>query len=268
MAIDFPNINPVLISIGLLNIRWYSLAYIFGILIAWLLFIKVNRFSLKKEVLDSMLSYVIFGVIVGARLGEVFFYLPIRYLQDPISIFKIWEGGMSFHGGAIGVIVALIIFCNRNNVPVMQTLDLTACFAPIGLFLGRLANFINGELWGKVTDVPWGVVFPYAGPLPRHPSQIYEALSEGLFLFCIMIFLLFKTRARDYPGLMSGIMFILYAIARIIMEFYREPDAQFNLVFANHSLPITLGQALSAPMLIIGIFFAVYASFGWKSKSS
>ncbi|MBQ4874808.1 MAG: prolipoprotein diacylglyceryl transferase [Rickettsiaceae bacterium H1] len=251
---NFPDINPVILYIGPIAIRWYSLSYIMGIMFGWLWFGKIQTFSMTKKQLDSMLSYIVIGVVVGARLGMLF-YEPITYWHNPLLIIKVWEGGMSFHGGLIGVIICLCIFCKKNNISVFPVLDLAACFAPIGLFFGRIANFINGELWGRVTNMPWGVIFPHAGSLPRHPSQIYEALCEGLILFLVMITLLFKTKARNYPGLMSGIMSILYATARISIEFYREPDLEFCYSY----FCITLGQLLSVPMIIIGILFIIYS---------
>ena len=254
MAIDFPNIDPVLFYIGPLAIRWYSLSYIFGIMFGWLFFSRIQHFSMTKKQLDSMLSYIILGIIIGARLGMLF-YDPITYLRNPFLLIKIWEGGMSFHGGLIGITCSLYIFCKKNNIPFISVLDLAACCAPIGLFFGRIANFINGELWGRVTGVRWGVIFPFAGPLPRHPSQIYEAVFEGLILFLIMMILLLKTKSRSYTGLLSGIMSTLYALIRISIEFFREPD--LNICYSIFC--ITLGQLLSLPMIVIGLLLIIHS---------
>ena len=264
MSIIFPNIDPVLLHIGPLAIRWYSLSYIFGILIGWWGFSKTSRhLQIKDKDLDAILSYVILGVIIGARLGNVLFYDLITYLEDPISIFKLWEGGMSFHGGVLGVVIALFIYCKKYHLPFLPVLDLAACFAPIGLFLGRIANFINGELWGKVTDMPWGVIFPYAGPLPRHPSQIYEAILEGLLLFIFMMLILFKSKAKEYPGMMSGLMAIWYSCARIIVEFFREPYVYSIYLYIG----ITVGQILSLVMLLAGIILVMHSRRIKSSKS-
>ncbi len=245
MAIDFPNINHVAFYIGTLEVRWYSLAYIFGILFGWYGFTKVQKFSLSKTAIDSLISYVVLGIVIGGRCGMLF-YEPKLYLIDhPTLIFQIWKGGMSFHGGLIGVVIALWMFAKKHKIPFLELLDLAACFAPIGIFFGRMANFVNGELWGKPTNLSWAMVFPLADNLPRHPSQIYEAATEGFLLFAIMQFLLLKTKARSYPGFMSGVMMTVYAVSRISIEFVREPD----LIFCYSSLCITMGQILCIPML-------------------
>lgn len=255
MAIYFPNITPEIFHIGPLSIRWYSLSYIIGILIGWWGFKKLHKEQIEKEILDKMLSYIILGIIIGGRLGYVIFYDLYHSLLDPISIIKIWQGGMSFHGGALGLTIALSIFCKKYNISTISTLDIASCFAPIGICLGRIANFINGELWGRITDVPWAIIFPLADSYPRHPSQLYEAIFEGLMLFAIMMFTLFKTTAKNHPGLMLGIMLIWYSCVRIIIEFFREPDMQIGYLI----LGTTLGQILSIPTLIAGIVLIIYS---------
>lgn len=255
VTINFPNIDPVLLHIGPLSIKWYSIAYIIGILFGWYGVSKTRQFPADKKLLDSMLSYSMLGILIGGRLGYVLCYNIRIYLQDPVSILEVWQGGMSFHGGAIGIAIALFILCKRNHLDVMPVLDLVACFAPIGLFLGRIANFINGELWGKSTDVPWAVIFPLAGPCPRHPTQIYEAILEGLLLLSINMFLLFRTKAQSRPGLLTGITLLVYACTRIIIEFFREPDSQIGyLLFGS-----TMGQLLSLPMILLGVLSIIHS---------
>jgi len=263
MALQYPSLNPIALKIGPVSIRWYGLAYITGLLLGWRYTVWLagqKRFNppgsrpAPKD-LDDFLFWAMAGVLLGGRLGIVLFYKPSDYLADPISIFKIWEGGMSFHGGLLGVITALILFARSNRIPFFRLSDLIACATPIGLFFGRLANFVNGELWGRVTDSPLGMVFPGAGPDPRHPSQLYEATAEGLILFVLLAVLAQRPAIRLRPGLLSGIFIIGYAIARSTCELFREPDSYLGFIIGR----ISMGQVLSFPMLIGGIGIVWYA---------
>lgn len=248
-SIAFPEINPVIISFGPLSINWYSLSYVAGILLGWFYAgYIIEKFSLNfaKKWREDFITYLIIGIIVGGRLGHVLLYDPMKYLLHPIDILKTYEGGMAFHGALIGTIIAAYLFCYQRKVSFLFLTDLLAISAPIGLFLGRIANFINAELYGRVTDVPWAVVFPDSDMLPRHPSQIYEALLEGLFLFVLMWYLTFYWKSFRLKGFNSGLFLICYSISRIFIEFFREPD--FLIGF------LTAGQVLSLPMLILGLY--------------
>ncbi|MHB1341733.1 MAG: prolipoprotein diacylglyceryl transferase [Coriobacteriia bacterium] len=249
-AFAFPNLDPIAFTVGPLVVRWYGLAYVAGFLLAALVLNRLNRRweigLTKDQQLDVVLAAVI-GLIVGARLGYVLFYGGTEYLKEPIRILATWSGGMSFHGGLVGILFAGWIMSRRLKVPFLRLTDMGAVGAPIGLFLGRLTNFVNGELWGRVTDAPWGVVFPSGGPLPRHPSQLYEALLEGLVLFVVLILLSRKKRA---DGLILGVMVSLYGIFRITVEFFREPDIQLGFIAG----PFTMGQLLSLPMVVVGVW--------------
>jgi phosphatidylglycerol:prolipoprotein diacylglycerol transferase len=253
----FPNIDPVAIHIGNFGVRWYSLAYMAGILLGWWVIARENVArplkNLSKNALDDMVVWAVIGIILGGRLGYVLFYKPDYYLHNPLEILHLWEGGMSFHGGLLGTITAFYLFCRKHKIRFLGLTDLLACAAPIGLFFGRIANFINGELFGRVTDSPLGMVFPYGGELPRHPSQLYEATLEGLLLFIIMFTLLKKTGLRGHEGKLSGIFLIGYSLARIICEHFREPDVFLGFLYAG----TTMGQLLSLPMLIIGLYLAL-----------
>ena len=252
--IPFPNIDPVAIHLGSFGIRWYSLAYMAGILLGWWVIARENvrrpLANLNKAALDDMVVWAVLGIVLGGRLGYVFFYKPEHYLHNPVEILHVWEGGMSFHGGLIGTIIAFYLFCRKYKIRFLALMDLISCATPIGLFFGRIANFINGELFGRVTDAHIGMVFPSGGALPRHPSQLYEAALEGLLLFIIMMLLLKKTNARDKVGFLSGIFFILYGLARIVCEYFREPDSFLGFLYAG----TTMGQLLSLPMIIIGLY--------------
>ena len=255
----FPDIDPVAIAIGPLAIRWYALAFIVGLLAGWWYIGRLLRqppHIMTRAQLSDFFSWAIVGVIAGGRLGYVSFYQAPYYFENPIEIFFVWQGGMSFHGGLLGVVVAIILFARRRNIPVFALGDLVACAAPIGLLFGRVANFINGELYGRVADVPWAVVFPGGGELPRHPSQLYEAALEGLVLFVVMFVLVQFTKIRTRPGLMMGIFLIGYGSARIIVEFFREPDIQIGFLTSG----TTLGQWLSVPLLVAGIYFIYRAN--------
>ncbi len=255
----FPDIDPVAIAIGPLVIRWYALAFIFGLLAGWWYIGRLLRqppHIMTRAQLSDFFTWAIIGVIAGGRLGYVSFYQTGYYLDNPLEVFFVWQGGMSFHGGLIGVVVATVWFAQRRKIPMFAMGDLVACAAPIGLLLGRLANFINGELYGRVSDVSWAVVFPGGGDLPRHPSQLYEAALEGVVLFLVMFALVRFTKVRTRPGLLMGIFMIGYGVARIIVEFFREPDVQIGLLVNG----TTLGQWLSVPLLIAGIYFIYRAS--------
>ena len=242
------NFDPVAIEIFSLEIRWYSLAYIFGILLGWILSKKlfIQNIEIKNK-FDDYLTYLIIGIILGGRLGYIFIYNLSFYINNPLDIFKIWQGGMSFHGGLIGVILASIFFAKKNNQNPFLYLDIVALVAPVGLFFGRIANFINSELYGTITNVPWAVTFVQVDNLPRHPSQLYEALLEGLFLFLLLIY--FKNKFSKKPGVISGLFLIIYSIFRFIIEFYRVPDEQLGYILLN----LTMGQVVSLIFIISGV---------------
>ncbi len=281
--IAFPNISPEIFSITIFGIelalRWYALAYIIGLILGWrIAVLAANRPALWHNNLspieavqvEDLLTWVIVGVILGGRLGYVLFYQPVHFFYHPLEIVTIWKGGMAFHGGLAGVCVAAYLFFRRNLVPYDSGADLLALAAPAGLLLGRVANFINAELWGRATDLPWGVIFPgeaaqacgqIAGLCARHPSQLYEAVLEGLLLGGLLLFLAFKKAALKKPGLITGIFFAGYGIARCFVELVRQPDAQFQspenplgYVFELAGLGITMGQILSLPMIAVGLF--------------
>ena len=224
------NFDPVALEIFSLEIRWYSLAYIFGIILGWIIAKKLFTQDIEvKNKFDDYLTYLIIGIILGGRLGYIFIYNLSFYINNPLDIFKIWQGGMSFHGGLIGVVFASIFFAKKNNQNPFLYLDIVALVAPVGLFFGRIANFINSELYGTITNVPWAVTFVQVDNLPRHPSQLYEALLEGLFLFLLLIY--FKKKFLNKPGVISGLFLIIYSIFRFIIEFYRVPDEQLGYIF-------------------------------------
>jgi phosphatidylglycerol:prolipoprotein diacylglycerol transferase len=246
--LHYPQIDPVLIHLGPLKIRWYGMMYLGGFIIGYLLMkrqIREGCLAMTEDQLGGLTTATILGVILGGRLGYVLFYDPAQYLADPLSAFAIWQGGMSFHGGLLGTLVAGAIFCRRERLPYLTVADRVAVVVPVGLGLGRLANFINNELAGRVTDVPWGMLFPGWGPLPRHPSQLYEAFLEGLVLFSVM-WLMHRRLTR--PGALLGLFLTLYATFRISVEFFRAPDAQLGTVL----LGATMGQLLSLLMLVAG----------------
>ena len=244
------NFDPVAIQIFSLEIRWYSLAYIFGIIFAWIYCKKIliNDQNYSK-LFDDLISYLIIGIILGGRLGYVLFYNAKYYLNNLIEIPMIWQGGMSFHGGLIGVLFATIIFSNKHNVNKYIFLDLIAVSAPIGIFLGRISNFVNSELYGRETDVFWSVVFAKVDNVTRHPSQIYEAFLEGLILFIIM-FLFTKKNYLLRPGLISSLFLIFYSLFRFAVEFYRVPDEQIGFIFLN----LTMGQIISLIFFCFGFY--------------
>lgn len=262
MAIPFPDIDPVAFSLGPFQIRWYALAYLAGFLAGWRYCLALvakeslpNRRPDKSDI-DDFLPWAIAGVILGGRVGYVLFYQIDSYLSDPLEIFKIWHGGMSFHGGMCGLILALALFARRRGFPVLRLADLLSCVAPIGLFFGRVANFVNGELYGRAADVPWAVVFPRGGPQPRHPSQLYEAVFEGLVLFAILFALSRRESVRETPGVLSGVFLAGYAVFRAGIEFFREPDPQIGYILEI----FTMGQILCLPMFAAGVGLALWAA--------
>ena len=287
-AIQFPSISPEIFTISAFGfdfaLRWYALAYIVGILIGWrlaLMAVKAPRLwpndvaPMTLEQVEDLLTSVILGVIVGGRVGYVVFYQPAYYLAHPLEAFMIWQGGMSFHGGLLGVIAAGLYFCARSGVSKLQTADMMALAVAPALLLGRLANFINAELWGRPTDLPWGVIFPgqaaqNCGELievcARHPSQLYEALLEGLILGTVILWLVWRRGALKFPGSIMGVFFAGYGIGRFIVEFFRQPDAEFitvgnplGLALQTGGYGFTMGQLLSIPMILIGIWFILRA---------
>ena len=247
--------DPVLVNFGLIEIRWYSLAYIFGILIGWWYGKKIiiTRFIDEKHTFnikefDNLVTYIVFSIILGGRIGYVIFYNIEYFLTNPLKILKIWEGGMSFHGALIGIIIGTYLFSIKKNIKTLFFLDIIACVAPIGIMFGRIANFINGELVGKVTNLSWSVVFPQIDMLPRHPSQLYEALLEGLVLFFVVNFFIYK---KNYiTGTCSFIFLIFYGIFRIFSEIFREPDPQIGYLFDF----LSMGALLSLFMILVGLF--------------
>lgn len=253
MAITLPNLDPNIFSLGPIAIRWYSLAYIAGILLCLYFIKKQNNkfFILSDEALDNWLLYAVFGILIGGRLGYVLFYNFEYYIQNPIKIFYIWNGGMSFHGGLFGSILSMYLFSKKYKIEFLALMDAISIVAPIGLFFGRIANFINMELYGRVTNSSLGVIFPNSDGLPRHPSQLYEAFLEGLVLFIIMISIYRFTKASNKRGIICGYFLLFYSIFRFIIEFFREPDMQlgeFDLI-----IKFTMGQILTLPTLILAI---------------
>ncbi|MEZ5673707.1 Prolipoprotein diacylglyceryl transferase [Thalassovita litoralis] len=286
-VIPFPNISSEIFSISLFGfefaLRWYALAYIAGILIGWRIVVTAVRRAalwpndppMTPRQVEDLLTWMILGIIIGGRLGFVLFYRPGYYLDHPGDILKVWQGGMSFHGGFLGVVIAALIFTGLNRIPRLSTGDLLALAAPIGLMLGRVANFINAELWGRPTDLPWGVIFPGAsaqtcegviGLCARHPSQLYEAFLEGVVLASILLWLAFRRGALKKPGLIMGLFLMGYGIARVIVEHFRQADDQFITVDnpLGHVIRLgewglSMGQILSLPMILIGLGFVLYA---------
>ena len=253
-AIPFPVIDPVAVEVGPLAVRWYALAYIVGLVAGWRYAMRLGRREdtpVRPEHPDMFLVWATVGIILGGRLGYVLFYAPGYYLSHPADILAVWEGGMSFHGGLLGVVIAGLLFCRVKNVPVLAFGDILATVSPIGLFFGRVANFVNGELWGRPTDVPWAMVFPRGGDVPRHPSQIYEALLEGVLLFAVVNVLVWGFGAYRRPGLVMGVFIAGYGCARFVVEFFRQWDEGVEPLFGW----LSRGQQLSIPMILIGLFF-------------
>ncbi len=254
----FPQFDPVIVQLGPFAIRWYALAYITGLLIGWRMARRLVQQAPAVATplqVDDFLTWAVLGVVLGGRLGYVLFYQPSVYLAHPLQIFAVWEGGMSFHGGMLGVAIAMFTFCRRNAIPLLGFSDRIATVVPVGLGLGRLANFVNGELWGRPAPdwLPWAMIFPRAGMIPRHPSQIYQALLEGLVLFIVMISLSRIASLRARFGLLTGVFLCGYAAARITGEFFREPDAFLGFL----AFGATMGQLLSIPMAVAGLWLIV-----------
>jgi phosphatidylglycerol:prolipoprotein diacylglycerol transferase len=261
-VLQFPALDPVLLRIGPFAVRWYALAYIFGILIGWL----YARALIRNERLwggpapmtvidyDDFILWVTLGIILGGRIGYVLFYNLPFFIAHPAEIMQVWKGGMSFHGGFIGCVLAVLLFARSRGVPVLSLGDVTCAVGPIGLFLGRLANFVNGELWGRPSDLPWAMVFPGGGPFPRHPSQLYEALLEGLVLLAVLA-LIIRLGALRRPGFVIGSFAVGYALARSFCELFREPDPQLGFLWGG----LTMGMLLSVPLLLAGLAFIAVA---------
>jgi len=264
LALPFPAIDPVIVEIGPFALRWYALAYIAGIVLAWR---YMRTLALNDDLwgnakrpsaleLDDFVLWGTFGIILGGRLGYVLFYNPAYYLSNPGEILAVWTGGMSFHGGFAGTVIAMILFAWKRGIPLWTLFDLAGCAAPIGLFFGRIANFINSELWGRPTDVPWAFVFPNAGPEPRHPSQLYEAALEGVVLFLVLRLLSHRFKLLQKPGFLAGAFACGYGVARTIVEFYRVPDAHIGYLSGF----LTMGIALSLPMVLAGAAAMIWAA--------
>ncbi len=264
-VLPFPAINPVLIHLGPLAIRWYALAYIVGIIAGWFYartIIASERLwggpaPLKIIDFDDFIVWITLGIILGGRTGYVLFYNFPHFAEHPLQILELWNGGMSFHGGVLGCCVAIVLFALRRRIPILSLADVTAAVAPIGLFLGRIANFINGELWGRPTDVPWAMVFPNGGPVPRHPSQLYEATLEGIVLL-IVLGLMVRAGWLKRPGVITGAFAIGYGAARMTCELFREPDVQLGFLWGG----LTMGMLLCIPLILGGIAIIAFALRG------
>ena len=253
---QFPHIDPVFLSIGPLQFRWYGLMYVLSFIATYFIIsseITRKKLPLTKDDVADLVFYGAMGVVLGGRIGYILFYNPGFYINNPLKLFAVWEGGMSFHGGFLGVMLAFLLYARRRKIPFLTLIDMAALCAPVGLGLGRIGNFINGELYGRATGSPWGIIFPGSDGVPRHPSQLYEAFLEGLVLFFIVLFVSKKTRVS---GVTTCSAIAGYGLFRFIVEFFRQPDAQMGLFFGLFSM----GQLLSLPMLIIGVFAAVMLS--------
>jgi phosphatidylglycerol:prolipoprotein diacylglycerol transferase len=265
-VIPFPAINPVAVSLGPFAIRWYALAYIAGLVIGWRYCLVLSGrapHQVRRQDIDDFLVWATLGVVLGGRIGYILFYNPGYYFGHPAQAFYVWHGGMSFHGGAIGVTIAILLFTRSRRVAVFAFSDIITEAIPIGLFFGRIANFINGELYGRPSDLPWAMVFPNGGPVPRHPSQIYEALCEGVLLF-VLLLVAEQRGARRWPGVETGLFLAGYAVARMSGELFRQPDPQIGyLIFGT-----TMGQLLSIPLLIAGIAIILWARLGKRPTTA
>jgi phosphatidylglycerol:prolipoprotein diacylglycerol transferase len=258
LALGFPDIDPIAIQLGPLAIRWYALAYIAGIVLGWVYMRGLARrepvFTTPVAV-DDFVVWATLGIVLGGRLGYVLFYNFDYYSQNPLQVVYLWQGGMAFHGGFLGVVLATYLFARHHKFRFTQLADIVVMAAPIGLFFGRIANFVNGELFGRVTDVSWAVVFPGGGDLPRHPSQLYEAALEGLVLFLLLFVLDRTTRVRERPGTILGLFIVGYGLARFAVEFVRQPDAHLGTL----ALGLSMGQWLSMPMILAGAAIMTWA---------
>ncbi len=260
LVLSFPAIDPVAIEIGPFALRWYALAYVVGIIIGWRYGLALCRRRpglLAPRHLEDAVSWIIVGIILGGRVGYVLFYNPAHYLANPLQALYVWQGGMSFHGGLAGVLLALLLFARRRGIDYFRITDVIGCCVPFGLFFGRVANFINGELFGRVSELPWAMVFPRGGPLPRHPSQLYEAALEGIVLLVVLA-LMERAGARARVGLLSGVFMTGYGLARLVVEQFREPDPHIGYLLGG----VTMGQLLSLPVLAIG-----FALIAWSRRT-
>jgi len=264
-VMPFPDIDPVAFAIGPVAVHWYGLAYVAGILCGWLYARRLvakaslwpnDRAPMTAAHLDDFLLWVAVGIVLGGRIGYILFYDMASVSQNPMRAFEIWNGGMSFHGGFLGATLAMILFARRNGIPVLSMFDIIATVVPFGLFFGRIANFINGELWGRISDVPWAVVFPTGGPFSRHPSQLYEAALEGLLLLVVLGFLVLRLKALKWPGFVAGTFLCGYGLSRIFVEFFREPDPQLGYLAFGW---LTMGMVLSLPMVAFGLWLMLRA---------
>ncbi|MGZ8335339.1 MAG: prolipoprotein diacylglyceryl transferase [Allosphingosinicella sp.] len=257
---DQLGLDPIALELGFFQLRWYSLAYLAGIVVGWWYLLKLLAqpgAPMARRHADDMVFYATLGIILGGRLGYVLFYRPDYYLQHPLEIPQLWDGGMSFHGGVIGVSLGILWMARQHKLDWLRIHDYVACCIPFGLFFGRLANFVNAELWGKATDVPWAVVFPTGGEVPRHPTQLYEAALEGFVLFVVLAWMFWKTRARYQPGKLVGAFLLVYGLSRFAVEFVREADEQL-MEFARIT-HLHMGQWLSLPMILGGLYLIVTA---------
>ncbi|PTM92649.1 prolipoprotein diacylglyceryl transferase [Mycoplana dimorpha] len=261
----FPNIDPVAFSIGPLAVHWYGLAYVAGILLGWVYARRLvsradlwpgNSPPLTLAQLDDFLVWAALGIVLGGRIGYILFYDFAAVANNPLRAIEIWNGGMSFHGGLAGTTIAMILFARKHKIAIWSLFDMVAAVVPIGLFFGRIANFVNGELWGKLSAAPWAVVFPNAGPFARHPSQLYEAGLEGIVLLAVLALAVYRFGALKRPGFVTGLFVAGYAICRIFVEFFREPDVQIGYLFGGW---LTMGMILSLPMLALGLWAMVRA---------
>ncbi len=264
-AITYPEISPIAFSLGPLAVRWYGLAYVAGILLGWFYARRLaarnelwagNNSPISQQQLDDFVFYAAIGIVAGGRIGYVIFYEPDRFIQNPLWLFAVNQGGMSFHGGFLGTTIAMLLFARRHKIAIWSLFDIIAAQAPIGFFFVRLTNFINGELWGRISDVPWAMVFPTGGPFTRHPSQLYEAGLEGITLFIILATCIFFGKFLKKPGFVTGVFVTGYASFRIFIEFFREPDQQLGFLFGGW---LTMGMLLSLPMLAAGLWALVRA---------
>ncbi|HZK88861.1 MAG TPA: prolipoprotein diacylglyceryl transferase [Stellaceae bacterium] len=260
-AIPFPALDPIAVAFGPFAVRWYALAYIVALIIGWryclMLADRPPNLVARRDI-DDFLVWATLGVVLGGRVGFVLFYNLPFYVDHPLQVFELWHGGMSFHGGALGVTLAIILFARNRGLPIFALSDIVIEAIPIGLFFGRIANFINDELWGRPSDVPWAVIFPNGGNVPRHPSQLYEAVCEGILLFLLLL-VAERRGARRRPGVETGIFLVGYAVARMSGELFRQPDAQLGFLFFIGQFGVTMGQLLSVPVLIAGLMIVWWA---------